>query len=446
MSTDQLSRQLTIAFSDRQIFLVGGSLRDRLLGRPIKDLDLTTDAIPEEIRRRVSPWAEAVWLVGEKYGTVGIMKDGVKAEITTFRADTYDGASRKPQVTFGDDVIADLERRDFTINAIARNLHTGELLDPFGGRTDLAGHLVRFVGTPAERIAEDPLRMLRAVRFCAQLGFELDPATAVAIAKRPQELTRISWERIRDEMDGVLLAEHPVEGLRLLIDLGLAEHVLPELLRLHLPQPERHHIKDVLDHTLDTVAFVPEDKALRYAALLHDIAKPDTFSTDESGIHFYRHEELGAERAREILTRLRQPAALVEQVALLVRHHLRIPFYSPEWSLAAVRRLMFEVGGQIENAIALAEADVRASDPSDYPEFQQRLAELRSRIAEVGEAAALAAMKPLLNGNEVMSLLDLPPGPKVGEALQFLLDRQIEGNISTREEAREAVRREFGAS
>jgi putative nucleotidyltransferase with HDIG domain len=204
-------------------------------------------------------------------------------------------------------------------------------------------------------------------------------------------------------------------------------------------------VKDVLDHTLDAVAFVPEDKALRYAALLHDIAKPDTFSTDDSGIHFYRHEELGAERAREILTRLRQPAALVEQVALLVRHHLRIPFYSPEWSLAAVRRLMFEVGGQMENAIALAEADVRASDPSDYPEFQQRLAELRSRIAEVGEAAALAAMKPLLSGNEVMSLLSLPPGPKVGEVLQFLLDRQIEGNINTREEAREAVRREFGA-
>jgi poly(A) polymerase len=445
MSTDQLSRQLTIAFSDRQIFLVGGSLRDRLLGRPSKDLDLTTDVIPEEIRRRVSPWAEAVWLVGEKYGTVGIMKDGVKAEITTFRADTYDGASRKPQVTFGDDVMADLERRDFTINAIARNLHTGELLDPFGGRTDLAGRLVRFVGAPEERIAEDPLRMLRAVRFCAQLGFELEPVTAVAIAKRPQELARISWERMRDEMDGILLAEHPVEGLRLLIDLGLAERVLPELLRLHLPQPARHHVKDVLDHTLDAVAFVPEDKALRYAALLHDIAKPDTFSTDDSGIHFYRHEELGAERAREILTRLRQPAALVEQVALLVRHHLRIPFYSPEWSLAAVRRLMFEVGGQMENAIALAEADVRASDPSDYPEFQQRLAELRSRIAEVGEAAALAAMKPLLSGNEVMSLLSLPPGPKVGEVLQFLLDRQIEGNINTREEAREAVRREFGA-
>ena len=445
MPTDQLSSQLTVAFSDRQLFLVGGSLRDRLLGRPIKDLDLATDAIPQEIQRRVSSWADAVWVVGEKFGTVGIMKDGVKAEITTFRADTYDGASRKPQVTFGEDVAADLERRDFTINALARNLHTGELLDPFGGRADLAGRLVRFVGAAEERIAEDPLRMLRAVRFCAQLDFELEPATAVAIARRPRELTRISWERIRDEMDGILLAERPAAGLRLLIDLGLAEHVLPELLRLHLPQPARYQVKDLLDHTLDTVALVPQEKVLRYAALLHDIAKPETFSTDESGIHFYRHEELGAERAREILTRLRHPAAFVEQVALLVRHHLRIPFYSPEWSLAAVRRLIFEMGDQMDQAIALAEADVKASDPSDYPEFQQRLAELRSRIVEVGEAVALAAMRPLLNGNEVMSLLDLPPGPEVGEVLRFLLDQQIEGKIGTREEAESAVRREFGS-
>ena len=446
MPSDQLSRQLAAAFSDRQLFLVGGSLRDQLLGRPIKDLDLATDARPEEIQHRVGRWADSVWSVGEKFGTVGLLKDGIKAEITTFRADTYDGASRKPEVTFGDDIVADLERRDFTINALARNLHTGELLDPLGGQQDLTERLVRFVGAAEQRIAEDPLRLMRAVRFCAQLGFELEPATAVAIAKAPHELARISRERIRDELDGMLLSDHPVEGLRLLIDLGLTERVLPELLRLHLPQPARHHLKDVLDHSLDTVAFVPPEKALRYAALLHDIAKPDTFSTDETGIHFYRHEELGAQRAREILTRVRQPAALIEQVAVLIGHHLRIPFYSPEWSLSAVRRLMFDLGDELDNAIALAKADVQASDPSDFPEFEQRLVELRSRIAEVGEAATLAAMKPLLNGNEIMSLLHLPPGPRVGEALQFLLDQQIEGNITTREEAEEAVRREFGTA
>ncbi len=443
MALDRLTQQLAAAFSDRRIFLVGGSLRDRMLGRATHDLDLATDARPDEIRRRVAPWADAVWTVGEKFGTIGLLKYGVKAEITTFRRDAYDGESRHPEVTFGDDILADLQRRDFTINALAENLHTGELLDPFDGRADLQRRLVRFVGEPKLRIAEDPLRMLRAVRFCAQLGFSLEPESGAAIARGAGELARISWERIRDELDGILLSERPADGLRLLIDLSLARHVMPELLDLRLPQPERHHLKDVLDHTLDAVSFTPPDKALRYAALLHDIAKPETFTRDERGIHFYRHEELGAEKARAILARLRQPAALIEQVIRLIRHHLRIPFYSSEWSLSAVRRLMYDLGDQLDNAIALAEADVKASDPSDWPEFQARLAELRSRIAEVGEAAELAHMKPLLNGNEVMDLLNIPPGPRVGEVLRFLLDRQIAGEITTREQAVEAVKREF---
>ncbi len=438
MAVDRLTQQLANAFADRQLFLVGGSLRDRLLGRPTKDLDLATDARPEEIRRRVEGWADAVWTVGEKFGTVGLMKDGVRAEITTFRRDAYNGESRHPEVTFGDDIRTDLERRDFTINALAQNLHTGELLDPFDGRADLARRLVRFVGEPEHRIAEDPLRMLRAVRFCAQLDLNLEPKTEAAIKNAAGEIARISWERIRDELDGILLSDRPAEGLTLLIDLSLARHVMPELLDLHLPQPERYHLKDVLGHTLDTVSFTPPDKALRYAALLHDIAKPETFTRDEKGIHFYRHEEIGAEKARAILTRLRQPTALIDQVTLLVRRHLRVPFYTSKWSLSAVRRLMYDLGDQLENAIALAKADVKASDPSDYPEFQARLAELRSRIEEVGEAAELARMKPLLNGNEVMELLGLEPGPRVGEVLRFLLDRQIEGEITTKEEAIEA--------
>jgi len=442
--TDQIIRQLVASFSDRQLFLVGGCVRDQLLPREVSDLDLATDAHPEEIRDRVSAWADSVWLVGEKFGTVGLTKEGVKAEITTFRADTYDGSSRKPNVTFGTDITDDLGRRDFTINAMARNLHTDELLDPFGGRQDLADHLVTFVGAPQQRIVEDPLRMLRAVRFCAQLDFELDPETAVAIAKSASELARISWERIREEVDAILLSAHPDEGLKLLIDVGLAERVLPELLQLHLPQPARHHLKDVLEHTLDTVALVPADKVLRYTALLHDVAKPETFSSDESGIHFYRHEELSAERARTILSRLRQPAALIDQVALLVRHHLRISSYRAEWSVSAVRRLMFDLGDRLQDAIALAEADVRASDPADYAEFEQRVRELRSRIEEVGEEAGIASMKPLLNGDEVMSLLGLQPGPKVGEVLRFLLDQQIEGKISTKEQAEQAVQKEFG--
>jgi poly(A) polymerase len=444
MQPDELIQLLTQAFSDRQLFLVGGCLRDQLLGREVSDLDLTTDAVPDEIQERVSPWADSVWLVGERFGTVGMEKSGAKAEITTFRSDRYDGVSRKPEVAFGADVRADLSRRDFTVNAIAQNVHTGELLDPFEGRRDLDARLIRFVGEPAERIREDPLRMLRAVRFCAQLRFDLDPAAAAGIAGAAEEIRRISLERVRDELDAILLAPEPIEPLGLLLDLGLVQHFLPELTALHLPEPGRHHMKDVLEHTLDVVGFVPPDKVLRWAALLHDVAKPETFTSDETGVHFYRHERIGAERAREILMRLREPAAFIDEVELLIRHHLRIPFYRSEWSDGAVRRLMFDLGEHLEAAIALADADVRASDPSDYPGFREGLKELRARIGSVGEAAEIARMRPLLDGHEIMELLDIQPGPRVGEALDFLLDQQIEGNITTREQAVASVREKFG--
>ncbi|MFB3881737.1 MAG: HDIG domain-containing metalloprotein [Armatimonadota bacterium] len=444
MDTDQLIEQLAHAFAGRQLFLVGGCLRDRLLGRPITDLDFATDAPPDETRRLVAAIADSVWLAGEKFGTVGLLKDGLKAEITTFRADTYDGVSRKPEVAFGESIHDDLGRRDFTINAMAQDAHTKEMLDPFGGEDDLRERLVRFVGDPGARIREDPLRMLRAVRFCAQLGFELDPAAAAAIAEHSRELARISLERIRDELDGMMVSPRPKEGLQLLADLGLAEWFLPEIVRLHLPEPARHHMKDVLAHTLDAVESTAADKALRYAALLHDIAKPETFTADGDGVHFYRHEQLGAEQARAILSRLRQPSPLIQQVEKLVRHHLRVTSYRSEWSDSAVRRLMYELGEDLDHAIALSEADVRASDPVDWEEFQARLQELRSRMQKIGEAAEIAKMRPLLNGDEVMELLGIRPGPKVGEVLDFLLDEQLEGRVTTREQALEAVRGRFG--
>lgn len=436
--------KLKEAFADRQLFLVGGALRDELLGEDGADLDLATDATPPEIRRRVGAWADAVWLVGESFGTVGMQLGPVKAEITTFRTDEYDRVSRKPRVTFGTDILEDLARRDFTINAMARNLHTGALLDPFGGREDLEGRVLRFVGDPAVRIAEDPLRMLRAVRFSAQLGFELDAYALTGIAEHAAEIRRISWERIREELDRILISPHPKEGLILLRDLGLADYVLPELRALQLPEPVRYQMKDLLEHTLDTVAYAPPDKAIRYAALLHDIAKPETFSSDELGVHFYRHEEIGAAKARQILERLRHSSAFVDEVVRLVRLHLRVPAYGPEWSQSAVRRLMFDLGDDLEAAIALSDADVRATEPSDYEQFRARMEELRARIRETGEAAELARMRPLLDGNEIMELLGLTPGPRVGAVIQFLLDQQIEGQITTKEEAREAVLREFG--
>ncbi len=402
-----LLSQLAQAFADRQLFLVGGSVRDQFLGREHRDLDFATDPRPEEVRRRVAEWAESVWLVGEKFGTVGLMYEGRKAEITTFRSDTYDLVSRKPEVAFGDNIFEDLARRDFTINAMAQDINGGDLLDPFGGREDLAKRLVRFVGEPAQRIAEDPLRMLRGVRFSAQLGFELDPLAAAGIAQQAAEILRISWERVREELDGILTSDQPKEGLLLLLHLGLAHHVLPELERLYLPEPARYQMKELLEHTLDTVRFVPPDKALRYAALLHDVAKPQTFTSDENGVHFYRHEELGAERARMVLARLRHPSDFIDEVSAIVRDHLRVPYYTSEWSSSAVRRLMFELGDHLEANMLLSDADVRASDPHDYEEFRARMEELRARIATEGEASELAHMRPLLGGEEIMELLGL---------------------------------------
>ncbi len=439
-----LLAQLKKAFADRQLYLVGGAVRDELLGRETQDLDFATDCRPEETRTRVQDWADAVWLVGEKFGTVGLEKNGVKAEITTFRADRYEGPGRHPTVTYGDNIQEDLARRDFTINALAQEVHCGELIDPYGGREDLARRLVRFVGEPALRIQEDPLRLLRAVRFCAQLGFSLEAATEQAVRQFAGEIARISWERIRDEYDAILLSPQPGKGIRLLVDLGLAHYTLPELETLRFPQNPRYHLKDVLEHTLESVDLTPANKTLRWTLLLHDIAKPATFSTDEDGIHFYRHEEIGAEMAGKILAQLRQPADFIARVRKLIRYHLRTTSYQPEWSDAAVRRLMYDLGEDFDAAIEVSKADVGATRALPWDDFPGRMAGLLERVKRIGEAAELARMKPLLTGEEVMALLNIPPGPLVGEVHRFLLSEQIEGRITTPEQARDEVLKRFG--
>ena len=440
----QVTQELALRFSGQQLFLVGGCVRDELLGRRGGDLDFATDCRPEETRARVESWADELWTVGEKFGTIGLRKGNVKAEITTFRRESYQQESRHPQVRFQHDLQSDLERRDFTINAMARAAPEGKLVDPFGGQADLARRLVRFVGRSAERIQEDPLRMLRGVRFCAQLDFQLEEETELAIRRQAGELQRISRERIREEFEGILLSERPARGIRQVVALGLARSFLPELEGLHLPQAGGRHLKDVLDHTLEAVELAPRERVLRWALLLHDIAKPETFSEDEAGVHFYRHEELGAEKAAAILQRLRVPREVVERVAKLVRNHLRIPSYRAEWSQGAVRRLMFELGEDLEAAMALSVADVRASDPSDYGGFVARLNELEARMAEVGRAQELVEMRPLLNGEEIMVLLGIAPGPRVGEVIRHLMDRQVEGDIATKEEATREVLARFG--
>jgi poly(A) polymerase len=441
----RVTAELARRFADRQLYLVGGSLRDELLGRPSPDLDFATDGRPEDTRARVSGWADAIWLVGEKYGTIGLSKDGVKIEITTFRTETYDGRDRHPDVEFTPDLLADLARRDFTINAMARNVHTSELVDPFGGQEDLTRRRLRFVGPPAARIAEDPLRLLRAVRFAAQLGFQMDPETERAVGEHASAIARVSQERLRDELDAILVSDRPGSGFELLVRLGLAGHIVPEVEALDMPREPDVKMKNLLEHTLDAVNRVPADKALRWATLLHDIAKPLTYTRTAEEVHFYRHEEIGARLAAGILERLRQPRELCERAAKLVRHHLRIPSYSSEWTDAAVRRLMYDLGEDLEAAFQLARADIKASKLIPGSRYVRRLGELDKRIRAQGEAAELARMRPLLRGEEVMALLGVGPGPRIGEVHRFLLNEQIEGRIRTREEAEAAVRERFAS-
>jgi poly(A) polymerase len=436
----KLLSQLRTAFAGRQCYLVGGAVRDELLGRATQDFDFATDCTPEEIRARVEPWADSVWLVGEKFGTVGLEKGGAKAEITTFRADEYDGQGRHPKVTYGHDIKFDLARRDFTINALARELHSDELVDPFGGQDDLAARRVRFVGEPRQRILEDPLRLLRGVRFSAQLNFSLEAEAEQAIKELAGEITRISWERIREEYDRILLSDRAGDGIRRLVELGLAHHTMPELEAMVFPQNPRYHLKNVLEHTLNAVDFIPPTKTLRWVMLLHDVSKPETFSEDAAGIHFYRHEELGAHKAGEILARLRQPADFIARVRKLIRFHLRIPLYRETWSDSAVRRLMYDLGEDFAAAVEIARADVAASKLYPEDNFEARLTHFLNRVKSVGEAAELAKMRPLLSGEEIMALLGIPPGPRVGEVQRLLLAEQIEGNLVSKDQAEKLVR------
>jgi len=440
---EKLLSQLRKTFAGRQFYLVGGAVRDKLLGRATQDLDFATECPPEEIRARVEPWADSVWLVGEKFGTIGLEKGGIRAEITTFRADEYDGQDRHPKVTYGHDIKADLARRDFTINAMAREIQTGELVDPFGGQDDLAAHRVHFVGEARQRILEDPLRLLRGVRFSAQLNFCLEGETEQAIKELASEITRISWERIREEYDRILLSDHAGDGIRRLVELGLAHHTLPELEAMIFPQNPRYHLKSVLEHTLAAVDFISPTKTLRWVMLLHDVAKPETFTEDEAGIHFYRHEELGAQKAGEILARLRQPADFITRAQKLIRYHLRIPLYRETWSDSAVRRLMYDLGEDFAAAVEIARADVAASKLYPEDNFEARLENFLNRVKSIGEAAELAKMRPLLTGEEIMALLGIGPGPRVGEVQRLLLAEQIEGTLCSKAEAEKLVRKRF---
>jgi poly(A) polymerase len=435
--------------ADHRLYLVGGIVRDLLLGRTVRegdDFDLTTDARPDEIEAIVGPIASSVWLQGKRFGTVGAMVDGRELEITTHRAEAYRPDSRKPEVRFADAVEADLARRDFTVNAMALRLSADttaegvQLIDPFDGAADLAAGRLRTPLDPETSFTDDPLRMLRAARFLAGYGLRPDDDLVAAVRALHDRLEIVSAERIRDELDRLVVVDKPGAGLWFLVDTGLAGEFLPELPALAVAQDPGHRHKDVLAHTIAVVERAPADRLLRLAALFHDVGKPKTRSFEPGGkVTFHHHEVVGARMTRERMTALRYPADDIEQVSRLVELHLRFHGYDEGeggWTDSAVRRYARDAGPLLDRLNDLTRADCTTRNRRKAAELAARMDRLQARIEALRQSEALEALRPDLDGNEVMRHLGLSPGPMVGQALAFLKELRIEEGPLGAEEAR----------
>lgn len=422
------------------LYLVGGSVRDAFLERPIEDLDFTTSARPNDIARVLEPWADSVFRVGELFGTIAALKDGLSIEVTTFRDEVYRDESRKPSVTFSDDVETDLARRDFTVNAIAVRLPEVETVDPHGGLADLAQRRLRTPMDPEVSFSDDPLRMLRLFRFQASLGFEADPLAVAAVERMADRLSIVSAERIRDELSKLLLSPAPGEALASIVAAGLTEFFIPELSALAMEQDPHHRHKDVLAHTFAVVDKASPDLILRLAALLHDVGKPATREFGPGGVSFHHHEVVGSRMARKRLKALKFPKDVVEDVAQLVFLHLRPHTLKMGWTDSAVRRYVRDAGPLIDRLNELVRCDVTTANEKRERAIQNRIDELEARIEELAEKEELSKLRPPIDGNDVMALLGIEPGPLVGEIMRMLLEIRIEDGPYTEEEARQIVR------
>jgi poly(A) polymerase len=430
--------ELAARFVDagHRIYLVGGTVRDAVLNRVSPDVDLTTDARPDVIEQIVRPWADFVWLQGQRFGTVGCAKGDLRLEITTFRADVYHPDSRKPDVTYADDVDTDLSRRDFTINAMALELPEPRLIDPFGGLADLAAHRLRTPLEPEVSFVDDPLRMLRAARFIAGLTMTPDDALVRAARELHGRLAIVSAERIRDELSKLLIVDDPSAGLWFLVDTDLAGEFLPELPAMRLEQDPIHRHKDVLAHTIAVVAKTKPELRVRLAALLHDVGKPRTRAFHEGGtVSFHHHEVVGARMARERMTALRFPNDVVEDVVQLVYLHLRFHTYRMGWSDRAVRRYVRDAGPLLDDLNHLVRCDCTTRNKQKAQELAARMDDLEAWIARLREQEELDAIRPPLDGNEVMAFLDVKPSRVVGDALDFLLELRLDEGPMEKDEA-----------
>jgi poly(A) polymerase len=441
---------LISAFADagHELALVGGSVRDAALGVSDNDLDLTTDARPERILELVRSHADAVWETGIRFGTVGLRLRGYQVEITTYRAESYDADSRKPHVNFGDNLLGDLQRRDFTINSMALRLPSGALEDPFGGMSDLVAGRLRTPGSPYDSFTDDPLRMMRAARFVSQLGFAIDNDTLAAMRELAERITIVSAERVRDELVKLMLGRQPSVGIRVLVEVGLADYILPEVPAMALEIDEHHRHKDVYEHSLTVLdqavgletthePTCDPDFILRFAALMHDIGKPRTRRfTPDGGVSFHHHEVVGAKMTRKRMKALRFANEDIDQVSRLVELHLRFHGYSGgEWTDSAVRRYVRDAGPLLTRLHKLTRADSTTRNRRKASALQRSYDSLEQRITELAEQEEIAAIRPDLDGTQIMAILGLPPGPDVGRAYRHMLEVRMDSGPMSYEEA-----------
>lgn len=445
--------------SGHELYLVGGSVRDALLGVLGDDLDFTTSARPDEIQRLLNQFSTTTWDIGKDFGTIGAMKRTEdrewKIEITTFRADAYDQDSRKPAVAFGDTIEGDLIRRDFTVNAMAVDIATRAFVDPYGGLGDLAEGVLRTPSTPEISFSDDPLRMLRAARFASRLGFRVAPDVVKAMTEMAARIEIVSAERIQGELTGLLLTDSPRRGLNLLVSTGLADHFLPEVSALRREKDEHNRHKDVYEHTLTVVEQAIDlekerghrpDIVNRLAALLHDIGKPATRKFEGNKVSFHHHDVVGAKLAATRLRALTYSSQIVKSVAKLVELHLRFHGYAEgSWTDAAVRRYVRDAGDELEHLHMLTRADCTTRNRAKATRLRRAYEELEWRIDELAAQEELQQIRPDLDGTEIMETLGIGPGPTVGKAYKFLLEHRMDNGPVGKEEAARLLR-EWAAS
>jgi poly(A) polymerase len=425
------------------LYLVGGSVRDALMDRSRESLefDFTTPARPDDIERVLGGIARGVVTIGKEFGTIGGFVDDVPVEVTTFRSEIYRDDSRKPVVEFSDDLSEDLSRRDFSVNSMAlRLLPEPEMIDPHGGLVDLGAGVLQTPLDPHVSFADDPLRMLRLYRFAATLGFTPDRVVEAAAEEMRERLLIVSAERIRDELDRLIVGEHVVAGLEGIVRAGLADVFLPELPALGLQQDPVHHHKDVLAHTIAVVAQCPPDRITRLAALFHDIGKPETREFGEDGVSFHHHEVVGARMTRARMRDLRYSKGDIAAVSGLVYLHMRPHTFKMGWTDRAVRRYVRDAGPLLDRLNTLVRCDVTTRNEKRARQIRRRIDELEERIAVLREQEELDAIRPPIDGNRVMEILDIPPGPTVGEVMDMLLEHRLDEGPYSQEEAERLVR------